>query len=119
LAYEAVTAHHPHMGLLWYSGLGALTLLTALLWIRHDNTRPRDERRTNWAAVATVATIDGWLWWVAAAAPWAPVWPMVWPLIAANFVLAWAIISDLTGTTLQGRRSAYLEAMTGYRPERP
>ena len=119
LADRLSKAHHSHMGFPWCVVLGALTLLTAVLWVRHDTSRPKDERGANWAALATVATIDGWLWWVAAAAAWAPVWSMIWPLFGANFVLAWILISGLTGVTLQGRRSAYLEGMTGYKPERP
>jgi hypothetical protein len=41
------------------------------------------------------------------------------PLIAANFLLALVVISDLTGTSVQGPRCAYLEAMTRHRNEPP
>ena len=108
------------MGFVWYVVLAPITVLAAVLWERQRRAgRPKDERGRPWALVVTVAAIDGWLWWVASGAPWSPVWGLIWPLIAVNFVLAWVMLSDLTGVKLQGSRSAYLESMIRQPPERP
>jgi hypothetical protein len=104
----------------WYVVLVPLTVLAALLWERQRRAaRPKDERGRPWALVVTVAAVDGWLWWVASGAPWSPIWELSVPLALVNFVLALVVISDLTGVTMQGKRSAYLESMIRPPPDRP
>jgi hypothetical protein len=95
--------------ILGYAVLAAVTLLAAFAWVIRLR-KPASARRWSW--LATAAALDAWIWWLATGSPFAPLWVLIWPLVLINFVLAWAVISDLTGVQLQGARSARLDGNT-------
>lgn len=94
-----------------YLVLGLLTVTALGSWCVIARHRRRDRRASRrWAWFATVLAVDGWAWWLVSGSPWrTAVHVLLFPLLAFNFLLAWFVVSDLTGVTLLGSRSARIE----------